>query len=140
MAKNPGNGKYKSHVKPRLDEVAQWVSDGVTYKQIAQNLGVADSSWYEYIAKHSELSDAIARGRKRDADTLAGILHQRASGFTGPDGRYYPPDVKALLAMLGNRAPSEWGGKTQIDATVTLSEDDRKLLEQVRTRANTADK
>lgn len=136
MARPKGSDYYKRLVAHRLDEVAEWVSDGVTLKQVAANLGINHDTLYEYVHRYPDFADAIARGRKRDADNLAGILHQRATGFVGQDGRYYPPDVKALLAMLGNRAPSEWGGKTQIDATVTLSEDDRKLLEQVRTRAD----
>lgn len=130
---------YKIRIEPRLDEIEQWISDGVSFRQISKNLGISESTFYEQINKHSEISEAITRGKTRDAKNLESILHQRASGFTGPDGRYYPPDTKALLSLLSNRDPAGWSNRAQLDAKVSLSEEDRKLLEQVQKRTKPAD-
>ena len=53
--------KWESHVQPRLEEIESWARDGVCDKDIAQNLGVAYSTFRDYRDKHPALAAALAR-------------------------------------------------------------------------------
>lgn len=44
--------KYDTHVEPRLIEVEGWARDGLTDKQIAKNLGIAYSTFREYVKSY----------------------------------------------------------------------------------------
>jgi len=60
-------------------------------------------------------------------------LHRRAVGFTGPDGRYYPPDVNAASLWLRNRQPRLWRDKVEhehsgsLEAQVALMPTEERL-------------
>lgn len=123
--------KYRTHVLPNLKKIEKWIADGVGLGEVSKALGISLGSFYEYANKHSELAETVTRGRQNDAAALESVLHQRAMGFTGPDGRYYPPDVKSLSMLLASRDPERWGKVNQMTANVNLTAEDRALLERV---------
>ena len=49
--------KYKSHVVPHFEDIFYWYSHDWRLKDIAKELGVAESSFMEYKKKNVELSD-----------------------------------------------------------------------------------
>lgn len=52
-------GKYETNVKPRFDEITEWLSIGATEKEIAKNLGINIDTWIEYKKTYSELTDPL---------------------------------------------------------------------------------
>ena len=65
---------------------------------------------------------SLARGRAAADGKVALSLHQRAVGFTGPDGRYYPGDVNAASLWLRNRQPHLWRDRVEHEHSGTLEE------------------
>ena len=48
MSKNTNQTKYDTNVKHRLDEIKQWIEDGWTDEQIATELDLHTTTFYEY--------------------------------------------------------------------------------------------
>ena len=73
--------KYATHVKPRLEEIKQWVADGNTEKVIMDTLDVTKSPWSRYKQKYPELVDALYAGKQTLIGSLQKSLYQRALGY-----------------------------------------------------------
>ena len=73
--------KYDTIIKPKLEEIKKWSQSGATGKQIARNLGIAESTLYKYKDEHQELASAIGDGRKSLVIELRGALIQKALGI-----------------------------------------------------------
>ena len=84
MTKQKGGrpSKYETHVKPRLLEVAAWARDGLIDEQIAQNLGVAASTFATYKNKYPELSETLKRNKAIVDIEVENALFKRALGYT----------------------------------------------------------
>ena len=88
MARKPGRPeKYEECVKPHLEQVAIWVSQGATDEEIADALGVSTSAIYTYKNKYPELKRAFARGRKAVVLDIRGALLKKAMGFAYEETR-----------------------------------------------------
>lgn len=72
---------YESHVKPRLEEIEQWVGNGVTLEQVAKNLGIAYSTLNDYKSKFPDFSETIKKARVKVVIELRGALVKRACGY-----------------------------------------------------------
>lgn len=123
--------KYNDYVKPRLDEITDWISQGCIYKQVAANLGINVSSFYSYINEHGELFEAIKKGKTRQVDIVEDALLKAAKGFTYieeveelRDGvmkvvkrqkKTVPPNLGAIAFFLKNRAPDLWKDRSVLD-------------------------
>ena len=55
--------KYDEYVKPYLEQIETWKKTGATDEQIAKQLGISKVTLYEYVKKHSELSERLKKGK-----------------------------------------------------------------------------
>lgn len=69
-AKRGRKSKWDTHVKPRLEEIKQWVRDGFYEEDIIKKLGIASSTYYDYKNKYSELSEIIVDFRQEAVEKL----------------------------------------------------------------------
>lgn len=74
------NSKYDTHVKPRLDEIKQWVEDGATDTEMIKALEVSRPAFYKYIKQHEELDQIIKEGRTAKVKELKAVLFKKALG------------------------------------------------------------
>ena len=117
MAGRPN--KYESNVKPRINEILEWLKLGATEKEIAENLGVNQKVFCKYKKEHSELTALIKKGRKEPVQEIKAALYKKAIGFTyqekkevrggDADGEYWKeetytkysvPDPTAAMMLL----------------------------------------
>lgn len=88
MAGRPS--KYETHVKPNLEQIKKWAEQGATEKQIAEQLGVAYSSFNEYKKQFPELSEIL---KEKDmnplVEELRSALVKRALGFEYKEKKEY---------------------------------------------------
>lgn len=54
---------YKTDILPHLEEIENAVKAGATVEEIAEALGIAESTLYKYKKEKTELSKAFTRGR-----------------------------------------------------------------------------
>lgn len=79
MAGRPN--KYETNVKPRFNEILEWLELGATEKEIAENLGVNQKVFCRYKKQFSELNALIKKGRKEPVKAIKAALYKRAIGF-----------------------------------------------------------
>lgn len=90
MAGRPS--KYESNVKPRFDEITEWLKLGATEKEIAENLGVNHKVFCRYKKQYSELNALIKKGRKQPVQAIKAALYKRAVGFSYTEGKFIEDD------------------------------------------------
>lgn len=79
MAGRPN--KYESDVKPRFNEIKEWLQSGATEKEVAENLGVHKSVFCKYKNQYKELNDLCKNARKKPVQEIKAALYKRAIGF-----------------------------------------------------------
>lgn len=142
--------RYDTHVKPRLEEVREWVQI-LTEEQIARRLGISPRSFATYKADHAELQEALKKGIETLVEDLKLTMKKKAIGYRytekkrtikeTSDGkvvvleefeRYAQPDLGAMHLLLKNYDP-EW--KNDDNTTVEMKKQKLKL-EQERAEQN----
>lgn len=82
--------KYETNVKPYLQNIKKWIEQGATEKQIAEQLGIAYSSFNEYKLKFSELSEVLkTKNMAVLVDELRSALVKKALGFEYKEKKEY---------------------------------------------------
>ena len=148
--------KYFENVKPRFEEILEWLKLGATDKEIAENLGVNQKVFCKYKKDYIELNDLIKKGRKLPVQAIKAALYKRATGmkFTesktitkkiivdGEDGEQVPatlvqtetyekyavPDPTAALMLLKHwDKETEW---TSDPASLKLKKQELELKKQ----------
>ncbi len=140
----------KSAVVKNLDKIKKWAENGLTMAQIAEKLGVSESTLYKYKAELPELKDAIKNGRLKAVKEIENAMYKSAVGHTqkvkqyqkvkrciyenGKKAKeweemveyeievYYPPDNTAGIFLLKN-----WGKYSNEPATTELRKEELKL-------------
>ena len=126
-----------------------WARDGLTDEQIAANIGIGKTAFYEWQNRFPKIADALKRGKAPVDIEVENALLKRALGYdavevttetiTTPDGktresvkryvRHIPPDTTAQIFWLKNRKPVQWRDKREVDDS--LPSDD-PLLEMLK--------
>ncbi|MED5019325.1 transposase [Paenibacillus chibensis] len=140
-------GKYHSHVEPKLLLIEAWARDGFTLEQIAEKLGVAASTFFDYKNKYPELSEALKKGQEVADVEVENALFKRAVGYRydevtresdkviDPESgqiktvmvetkrvtKEVQPDVTAQIFWLKNRRPDVWRDKKDVNTEVAGS-------------------
>lgn len=82
-------GKYEYWLTPEgLLKLEGWARDGLTDEQIAQNIGVATSTLYEWKKRYSEISEALKRGKEVVDRQVENALLKRALGYSYNEDKY----------------------------------------------------
>lgn len=132
--KKPRKDSYEVRVKPKLALVTGWCRRGLTNEQVAENLGISNQSFTNYLKRYEEFADAVDKGREETEVHIENALVKRALGYnykevtrerklvhnpeTGEDEyklvvtksvtKHVIPDVSAQQYYLEHRAPKRW--------------------------------
>lgn len=145
--------KYESHVKPYLDNIFFWYSNGWTMDAIADELNVNVSTLYDHKNKYPEFSDVLKRAdqvkpkaiNNKAKRALKDKLEDREVEETHTeiwkdgDGnvikqhvkkvkKVIPADTTAMIFALKNTDPENWGDKKQIEMQGGLSISQREQM------------
>ena len=82
MAKKGRKSAYDTRIEPHLAKIREWVKGGATVKEIANALGVAESTLHKYMAEKTELAEAFACGRANLIIQIRAALLKKALGYT----------------------------------------------------------
>ncbi|MDN6640763.1 MAG: hypothetical protein L0L10_08260 [Tetragenococcus sp.] len=135
-----GKSKYESHVKPYFDDIYYWYSHGRQLKWIANELGVAESTFMKYKNEQIELSDLLKKADKakprkiaRKAElALNDKLQEHETEETHTEmwkdengntikqhikkvKKVIPADTTAIIFALKNSDPDRWNDTQQIE-------------------------
>jgi predicted transcriptional regulator len=154
--KKPRKDSYEVRVKPKLALVIGWCRRGLSNEQIAENLGISNQSFTNYLKRYEEFADAVDKGREETEIHVENALVKRALGYnykevtrerklvTNPETgeeeyklvvtksvtKHVIPDVGAQQYYLEHRAPKRWERVPQahID-TVQVNADIKSIAE-----------
>ena len=137
VAKTGRKSAYETSIKPRFDDITNWLQSGATEKQIASNLNIAYSTFNKYKAEIQEFSELLKNGRQKLVIELRGALVNRAMGFHYYEEtevkeldkeintlvttkkerkkKYAAPDVAALNLCLKNYDKDNWSNDPRAD-------------------------
>lgn len=127
-----GKGKYHQWLtKEGLLKIEGWARDGLTNEQIATNMGIVESTFYEWQNKYEELSEALKKGKEVVDREVENALLKRALGYEyeevkieeEEDGsikktvttKRRAGDVTAQIFWLKNRKPYEWRDRKNLE-------------------------
>ncbi len=143
MSKSGRPNKYFTHVKPRFDEILEWLQMGATEKEICDNLGINNKVFCGYKKQFPELNELVIRGRRKPVQAIKAALFQRALGYeyhertvvNSPKGRqvtdytkHLPADPACALILLKHwDKETEW---TNDPATLKLKK--AELAEKIK--------
>lgn len=75
-------GKYQDWLEPdKLLLLAAWARDGLTYEQIARNMGISESTFRDWRNKYPAVSAAIKKGKEIADIEVENALHKAACGY-----------------------------------------------------------
>ena len=120
-----------------LLKIEGWARDGLTDKQIAENIGVAYSTFRDWIKRFPALSAPLKKGKEVVDRQVENALLKRALGYeyvettkeltdlgltvTKQVTKQVAPDTTAQIFWLKNRKPQEWRDKKETEVTGNLN-------------------
>lgn len=119
-------GRPSNLDKIDLDKLLELSTKGLTDKEIAKELGIAESSLNLY-KKSKEFSESLKKGKDTADDKVEASLFKRACGMTiikekvDKDGCIHEckeeivPDTLACIFWLKNRRKAEWRDKQELE-------------------------
>ena len=135
MAKVGRRTKYDESFPAKVLELAE---KGLTDKEIAAQLGISRTVFYEYKNEIPEFADALKKGKEPIDNEVENALLKKAMGYDyeeqvtevriSEDGtrhpavirtskKHIPGDVTAQIFWLKNRMPKEWRDARNIELT-----------------------
>lgn len=104
-----------------------WARDGLTFEEIAKNIGINTATLYRWRKSNSDIDTALKKGREVFDREVEDTLFKAALGHYAIDTkteilstgetktitteRYIPPNVTAIIFWLKNRRPEKWRDK-----------------------------
>ena len=73
--------KFESHVKPRFNEIKQWLLAGASDEEVYKNLGISKNTFYQYLNKYSDFKDLVKKNRINPVQQIKAALFKKAIGF-----------------------------------------------------------
>ena len=112
--------------KDKLILLEGWARDGLTFEQIAKNIGINVTTLREWRKKDPTISTTLKRGREVvDYEVENALLKSALEGNT-----------TAQIFWLKNRKPKEWREKIQYENSSDEITKLDKILNEIKTEAN----
>lgn len=142
-------GKYKPWLKKQgQDKLEEWGKAGLSDAQIAKNIGISRSTYYEWLKLYPDISDAIKKGKELADKEVENALYKSALGYDYEEvqietrsvgekeyqvrrvtRKSVQPNVTAQIFWLKNRMPNEWKDRRDISLTPNIEESAREMEE-----------
>lgn len=120
-----------------LIKIEGWARDGLIDKQIAQNIGVAYSTFREWVKKFPALSASLKKGKEVVDRQVENALFKSAVGYeyteitkeltdsgmkvTKRVTKQVAPNPTSAIFWLKNRKPDEWRDKKETQVSGEMS-------------------
>lgn len=117
-----GNGKYKQWLtKEGLIRIQGWARDGLTDEQIAKNMNIGLTTFYEWKKRYPEFRESLKENKDVvDRKVENALLKNALNG-----------NVTAQIFWLKNRKPNEWREKREIEANEAQSSSMNQLIQSL---------
>lgn len=118
--------------RSKLLQLQEWAEKGLTYTEIARNMGISRHMLQRWRQQHFEICEAIDQGHDFAHGKVEGALFKKATGYyidkTVIDNKgtehtireYVQPDIKAIQYYLNNRCKDRWSGNIQHQTNIQV--------------------
>lgn len=125
-----------------------WARQGLTDEQIAKNMGIKKSTFYDWLKKYPDISESLKKGKAPVDFEVENALYKRAVGFKYEeietveeevDGVFKTrvkrtqktalPDTSAIIFWLKNRKPEQWRKMNPVVENKLRAETEKLLKE-----------
>lgn len=139
------NGKWRQWTEPEsIERIVNWAANGLTNEEMARSMGVHRATLQRWIVDHSDIRDAIKRGRLLACEAIENALFKKATGMVLEDTveeykgelrdgkpsngtvtkrtvrRQVPPDTAAAIFYLKNRMPERYSDRRTVEVEPTV--------------------
>lgn len=122
-------GKFKEWLtEDGLKRIQSWVRDGLSDVQVAKNMGISKTTFYDWMNKYPAMSDSVKKGKQPVDFEVENALLKRALGYEIEETntfitvnskgekvqkvnkikKHIAPDATAAIFWLKNRRPDKW--------------------------------
>ncbi len=117
-----GNGKYKQWLtKEGLIRIQGWARDGLTDEQIAKNMNIGLTTFYEWKKRYPEFRESLKENKDVvDRKVENALLKNALNG-----------NVTAQIFWLKNRKPNEWREKREAETNEAQSSSMNQLIQSL---------
>lgn len=81
--------KYFTEVKPKLEQIKKYISEGATERDVIDWLQIASSTFYEYKLKYPEFRESLDIPKKESVMQVKNALLKRALGYDYTETKKY---------------------------------------------------
>lgn len=137
-------GKYADWLTPEgLLKIEGWARDGLTDEQIAQNMGIAYSTFRIWRDKFSAISAVLKKGKEVVDRQVENALLKRALGYEYEEikekfegnvmtertvtKKEVVPDVTAQIFWLKNRKRETWADRQNIEISQPIDDSIKEM-------------
>ena len=129
-----------------------WAREGLTDEQMAKNIGIATSTFYNWEKKSIEFLEALKRGKEVVDFEVENALLKKALGYTITIEEekldkygdvhtlkkdvHVPGDTTAQIFWLKNRKPDKWRDKVIDNESMEAINNATDMLIKIRKTAN----
>lgn len=106
----PGRGRPTKFNEQLSQIMINLAAEGKTNQEIADIVGVAESTVRLWAKSIPDFSAAIKEVKDVADSLVEAALFQKATGYEG-----YPPDTTAAIFWLKNRRPTEWRDRHELE-------------------------
>lgn len=116
--------------EPQLKQIEEWAKKGLSVHEIAKNMGIAQSTLYNWRDKDDGIMVALNKGQEHIVEVLENALIKRALGYdikeynyryddqgneivTSARSKHIYADVTALKFALINKSKGRWTDKVE---------------------------
>lgn len=138
-----------------------WARDGLTDKQIAENMGINVKTLWDYKHKYDPISNALKKSKEIVDREVENALKKSAEGYdvyeevwerqfntktgdfemvlTKKTKKHIPPSNTAQIFWLKNRRPQYWRDKVESHLTANVNNNSKTIAELITSPVNTRD-
>ena len=139
-------GKYETHVKPKLKLIEGWAREGLIEKEICKRIGISEQTLNVYKKSYPELVESLKKSKQEADYTVVDSLFKRANGMeyqevieelrtdkkTGEEKlvivkrhtKFFPPDPTSAIFWLKNRDKANWSDSKNVNVAGTVKLED----------------
>jgi len=138
---NAGRKPAFEKIADKLDDLTEYVAHDISNKDIAEMLGIGESTFYRLMSENQQFREAYQKGLDNRKYTLEKALFKRAEGFVAEEKqvvrdaegnvikevvneKHYVPDTTALIFSLKNIYGEKYKDRveTVTDVNINISQ------------------
>ena len=88
------------HEESQLEKITNWAANGCTDAEIASNVGISRATFYVWVDKYPDISDAVKKGRAMCLQQVENTFFRRAMGLCEETSRVKEMEQKLVDGKL----------------------------------------